>query len=68
MSSDDLPPLPLAPLDLDAARAAAIAARARAALGHGPPARRWLEPIAVAVFVVIVLAWAALKIASLLGL
>jgi hypothetical protein len=45
-------------VDLDPARAAHIAQRARVDLGHGPPKRRSIEAILVALLVVTTLVWA----------
>jgi hypothetical protein len=53
--------------DVDPAAAERIAALARRDVGHGPPKRRTIEAILVAVFVLATLGWVGVKICEMLG-
>lgn len=53
--------------DLDPAAAERIAAIARRDVGHGPPKRRVIEAVLVAMLVLATLAWVTLKICEMVG-
>ena len=57
----------LPPLDLDDATALRIAHRARAAVGRGLPAGRFVEPVLIATFEVSLLVWLVVKLIYVLG-
>jgi hypothetical protein len=52
--------------DLDPSAAERISALARRDVGHGPPKRRAIEAVLVAILVLVTLAWVALKICEML--
>jgi len=52
----------LPPVDVDPARAAQIAQVARRDVGHGPPRRRIVEAVCVAILVGATFAWAIFKV------
>jgi len=54
-------------IDVDATSAARIAMRARADVGRGPSAKRFIEPAIASVVIGSYLVWALIKIAEALG-
>lgn len=69
MSDDDADKLheisqQLPALDVDTTSAEQIARRARESVGRGPPRKRLVEAIVVAIFVASILVWVALKLVA----
>ncbi|HEU4614380.1 MAG TPA: hypothetical protein VFS15_19930 [Kofleriaceae bacterium] len=54
-------------IDLEDATAVRIAHRARRAVGRGLPARRFVEPVMIAVFELSLLGWTIVKLVEVLG-
>ncbi|MEO8549536.1 MAG: hypothetical protein ABI678_06170 [Kofleriaceae bacterium] len=57
----------LPPVDVDPARAVEIVQAARRDVGHGPPRRRIVEAVLVAILVSATFAWALFKVYEALG-
>jgi hypothetical protein len=57
----------LPPIDVDDARAQRIAASTRMQVGRGPSSLRFVEPVAVALFVTSMVAWVIVKLVEILG-
>ncbi len=56
----------LPPTDLDPDAADRIAALARRDIGHGPPKRRYVEAVLVAMLVLATLGWLGIKLCEIL--
>jgi hypothetical protein len=54
-------------IDLEDAAAVRIAHHARRAVGRGLPASRFVEPVMIAAFELLLLAWTILKLVEVLG-